>query len=39
MKITPKPRSRIENAVYAAGYAFGLMTMIKFAWWIWNQPW
>ena len=25
--------------VYAVGYLLALATLVKFAWWIWSQPW
>ena len=25
--------------IYAAGYLLALATLVKFAWWIWAQPW
>lgn len=36
----PKTREQIVgDIVYAAGYLLALATLVKFAWWIWQQPW
>ena len=29
----------LSEAIYALGYLAALATLVKFAWWIWHQPW
>jgi hypothetical protein len=39
MKLPATREHRAGQIAYAAGYLLTLATVIKFAWWIWSQPW
>jgi hypothetical protein len=36
----PRTREQIAGGIiYAAGYLLAAATFVKFAWWVWMQPW
>ena len=39
MKMPNTREQTIGGIAYAAGYFFAAATLVKFAWWIWSQPW
>lgn len=39
MKIPITKEQRIGQIAYMVGYILAMATIIKFGWWIWQQPW
>jgi len=36
----PRTKEQIAGGIiYAAGYLLAAATFVKFAWWVWMQPW
>ena len=36
----PKTKEQIVGQIaYAIGYLLTLATLVKFGWWVWQQPW
>jgi hypothetical protein len=39
MKI-PQTKEQVAGRIaYAAGYLLAMATLVKFGWWVWQQPW
>jgi len=39
MKLPRTKEHVIGSIAYAVGYLVTLATLIKFGWWVWQQPW
>lgn len=38
-KISKSRHTVLADFAYAVGYFAAVATLIKFGWWIWQQPW
>lgn len=39
MRMPKTPQQQAGTLAYVIGYCVAVATMVKFAWWIWSQPW